>query len=64
MKAGICMRLKCVECDVWYNIPENKMDDFNIYRKAQASPDGSLDISYAPCLLCHDCTNKILSAIT
>lgn len=56
MKTGICMRLKCVECNVWHDIPEDKMDDFNIYHKGRPKPDGGLDVSFVPCLLCPSCT--------
>ncbi len=58
MKTGICMRLKCVECGIWHEIPNDKIDNFNIYYKAQPTLDNGLDISYAPSLLCPPCTKK------
>ena len=53
MKTGTCMRLKCVECGIWHDIPEDKMDDFNIYRKwnGVGSP-----VMSAPQLLCPTCS--------
>lgn len=59
MKTGICMRLKCVECGIWRDIPEDKMDDFNIYWRM--SFDGKMD--YCPNLLCPTCTKKAVANI-
>ena len=47
------MRLKCVDCGAWHDIPEDKMDEFNIYHKW----DGRTAMS-VPQLLCCKCTNK------
>ena len=47
------MRLKCVECKEWHNIPDDKLDDYNIYRKwnGVGSP-----VMSEPQLLCPKCT--------
>ncbi len=49
------MRLQCKECGVWHDIPEDKMDDYNIYRKWNGF--GSL-VMCKPCLLCPACSEK------
>jgi hypothetical protein len=53
MKKGICMRLKCVECGIWHDIPDDKMDDFNIFWKGDNTA-----VNMRPNLLCPACTKK------
>ena len=58
MKQGICMRLQCDECKVWHDIPEDKYNDYNIYRKWDGT--GSA-LTSPPILLCPKCS-KIWAA--
>ncbi len=53
MKPDICMRLPCEECGKVYDIPTDKYDDYNIYRKWDGV--GSAVMSRL-CLLCPPCT--------
>lgn len=55
------MILPCEECGKIHNIPDDKLDDYNIYRKWDGK--GSA-VTCKPCLLCRDCTDKILESIT
>ena len=49
------MKLKCVECGEWHNIPDDKLDDYNIYRKWNGIGSAVMN---EPQLLCPKCTNK------
>ena len=51
------MKLKCVECKEWHNIPDDKLDDYNIYRKWNGK--GSA-VMCALQLLCRKCTDKFV----
>ena len=55
LKAGICMSLPCEDCGKVHDIPTDKLDDFNIYRKWDGV--GSL-ATCRPCLLCSKCSKK------
>lgn len=57
-KPSICMRLSCEECGVRFDIPEDKMDDFNIYFRGTA--DG---VELTPRLLCPICTDKFVAKL-
>jgi hypothetical protein len=52
------MRLPCVECGVWFDIPEDKRDDFNIYHVMHTDGRGT---ELTPRLLCKGCTDKQLA---
>lgn len=45
------MRLKCVECGKQYDIPDNKLDDYNIYWIMRNNK-----VNLCPQLLCPICT--------
>jgi len=51
IKTGIAMKLRCVECKKQFDIPEDKLDDFNIYWAMS-----NKGIDYCPKLLCPVCT--------
>lgn len=48
-------RLQCEECKEWHDIPDDKWDDYNIYRKWDGV--GSA-VTCKPCLLCPKCSAK------
>jgi hypothetical protein len=51
------MILLCDECSVRHEIPNDKLNDYNIcYRWTNTGPSAT----YAPHLLCQGCTNKLL----
>lgn len=52
------MKLPCDDCGDIYDIPDDKWDDYNIYRKWDGT--GSA-VSCPPYLLCRKCTDKQLA---
>ena len=52
------MILFCVECNKRYDIPDDKMDDYNIYRKWNGV--GSV-VTCEPRLLCRKCTDTFVA---
>ncbi len=55
------MILSCEECGEKHDIPDDKLDDYNIYRKWNGK--GSA-VMCKPCLLCRTCTDKYLAEQT
>ncbi len=51
------MKLSCDDCGDVYDIPDDKWDDYNIYRKWDGV--GSA-VTCPPHLLCRKCTDKQL----
>lgn len=50
------MKLACEECGIVHDIPDDKRDDFNIYRKW----DGvGTAVTCNPCLLCPKCSEAV-----
>ncbi len=51
------MKISCDDCGDVYDIPDDKWDDYNIYRKWDGigSP-----VTCSPHLLCRKCTDKQL----
>lgn len=54
---SIVMRLQCDECKEWHSIPNDKMDDYNIYRRWDGVGSAA---TCPPILLCPKCTNKFV----
>jgi len=59
MKAGIGMIINCDDCKARYEIPNNKIDDYNIYYV----PNPKTTTGFMPKLLCPSCTKKWRRAI-
>ncbi|KKM09976.1 hypothetical protein LCGC14_1722190 [marine sediment metagenome] len=49
------MKLRCDDCQKIFDIPDDKWDDYNIYRKWDG---GGSPVACAPHLLCRKCTDK------
>ena len=56
MKKGIGMIINCDECGTRHEIPNDKLDDYNIYWVS--APKTA--IGYRPKLLCSKCTKKFV----